>query len=132
MTLRSTPEARAWLAKAESDLRMAQLAMNVEDPLFDQACFHFQQAGEKSLKALLVFAGLPVLRTHDLFLLIETLSVAFPDIVELAEKAALLTQYGISPRYPSFLASEDAADAAEALEAAVDLHDFVRRTLKEP
>jgi hypothetical protein len=37
--LRDPEELRAWLDKADGDLRMARLAMGAESPLWDQACF---------------------------------------------------------------------------------------------
>jgi HEPN domain-containing protein len=47
-------EVAAWLAKAQADLRMCELAARADTPMWDQACFHAQQCAEKSLKALLV------------------------------------------------------------------------------
>jgi len=38
------PDAQKWLDFARDDLRMAQLAMH--DCLFNQVCFHAQQAAE--------------------------------------------------------------------------------------
>ncbi len=57
--------ALGWLAKAESDLATADLVLQGEGP-YDTACFHAQQAVEKSLKALLALHAQPIPRTHDL------------------------------------------------------------------
>lgn len=115
------PEVRAWLEKAKGDLRMAHLAMGTESPLWDQACFHSQQAAEKSLKALFVAVDRTVPRTHDLVQLLDSLAEQLPGLENLAESVALLTQFGVTPRYPSFLASETEEDARAALAAAQEL-----------
>ena len=58
---------RHWVRKAEHDLEAVRRIMAVDDGCpYDTACFHCQQAIEKYLKALLTFAGVPALRTHDL------------------------------------------------------------------
>lgn len=115
------PEVRAWLEKARGDLRMARLALGTESPLWDQACFHSQQAAEKSLKALLVALDLAIPRTHDLVRLLDCLTVRLPSLEAFAESAALLTQFGVTPRYPSFLAPETEEDARTALASAEEL-----------
>jgi HEPN domain-containing protein len=43
----------AWMRKAESDLENAELCLAAKKSL-DAACFHCQQAAEKTLKAFLV------------------------------------------------------------------------------
>jgi len=49
------PDAQKWLDFAREDLHMAKLAMR--DSLFNQVCFHAQQAAEKILKSLIIAAG---------------------------------------------------------------------------
>ena len=43
----------AWLQKADSDIISAQRLIKIEPMILDNACFHCQQAIEKSLKAFL-------------------------------------------------------------------------------
>jgi HEPN domain-containing protein len=74
------PEVAAWLAKADGDLRMARMALEAPDPLFDQACFHSQQAAEKALKALLVAVGIPVPKPHDPVHLVDLLVPSLPSL----------------------------------------------------
>lgn len=50
-------EAGRWLAKADEDIAVAELALDHAPPLVDPAAFHCQQAAEKILKALLVAAA---------------------------------------------------------------------------
>lgn len=121
------PEVAGWLAKAQSDLRMCELAVGADNPMWDQACFHAQQCAEKVLKALLVACEMEVPRSHDLIFLLGRLRAAYPGIDALEEAAALLTQHGVAPRYPGYLASETEEDALMATENARALRDFVLR-----
>jgi HEPN domain-containing protein len=92
-------------------------------------CFHSQQAAEKALKALLVADGQPVPRTHDLVQVLDSLAAQHPQLQNLAEPAALLSQFGVTPRYPSFLSAETEADARSALAAAEQLVETVLHLL---
>lgn len=131
MKRRERPEVTAWLDKARSDLRMATLAVDDREKLWDQACFHAQQAAEKALKALLVARQLPVPRTHDLVHVIELLEPDLPAIAALSEDAALLEDHGVSPRYPTFRAPETRDDALDALRRAKRVVAAVRKALRD-
>ncbi|MCX6081406.1 MAG: HEPN domain-containing protein [Chloroflexi bacterium] len=48
-----------------SDLYVTEYLLDSNRP-YDAACFHAQQAIEKTLKALLAIGGQPIPRTHDL------------------------------------------------------------------
>lgn len=89
---------RGWLSKAASDLTAADLILESTGP-YDTACFHAQQAVEKSLKGLLAFHELPVARTHDL----EELQRLVLAVQPLAELAVLdlteMTDYSVVVRY---------------------------------
>ena len=53
-------DARAWLARAELDLRAADLEMGTPDAgLWGDVAFHAQQAAEKALKAFLAWHDRP-------------------------------------------------------------------------
>jgi HEPN domain-containing protein len=91
--------ARRWIAKAEEDLTAAERLIGLDDSLAAVVCFHAQQAVEKLLKALLVFAGVPLARTHDVIQLAQLLpgDLALP--VPLADLAPL-NRYAVEARYP--------------------------------
>lgn len=118
-------EVAAWLAKAHADLRMCELAAGADTPMWDQACFHAHQCAEKSLKALLVACEIEPPRSHDLVFLIGRLRTPCPGIDALDEAAMLLTQHGVAPRYPGYLASETEDDALVASAHARAIRDFV-------
>jgi len=68
-----------WIKKAESDYQLAvSLMRRRKPPVRDQACFLFQQASEKYLKARLEEAGANVPKTHDLEMLIQLLNPVEP------------------------------------------------------
>lgn len=60
-----------WLIKAEHDLQNAATVIEHNPMILDTACFHCQQAVEKYLKAFLIYKGVIVERTHNLFFLID-------------------------------------------------------------
>lgn len=62
---------REWVKKAESDYQLAvSLMRRRKVPVHDHACFHFQQAAEKYLKARLEEAQVRSSKSHDLKLLL--------------------------------------------------------------
>ena len=129
MKQRDDPEVAAWSTKAFGDLRMALLALDTDDPLLDQACFHSQQAVEKALKALMVAIGHPVPRTHDLLVILDGLADSFPDLNQLAPALAALNPYSVTPRYPSWLAPETLDEATEAVQSAETILQAVQDEL---
>ena len=104
----------AWLRKVHADTVMARVAMTLDEPLYDQACFHAQQAGEKALKALLVALEQPVPKTHDVTRLLELVEVMLGPQEHLREPTAVLSLFAVGPRYP--MANETQVDRAEAEE----------------
>lgn len=60
-------DARAWLARAELDLRAADLEMGTpEAGLWGDVAFHAQQAAEKALKAFLALHDEPFRKTYSI------------------------------------------------------------------
>jgi HEPN domain-containing protein len=129
MRSREDPLVALWLEKAVTDLRMAELALQEEPPLFEQAMFHAQQAGEKALKGLLVAVDQPVPRTHDCVQVLEHVLESMPDLAAFADDAAFLTQFAVLPRYPGFCIDDLAADARDAYVRARRLVDAAAKVL---
>jgi len=61
----------AWVAKAQRDLASAFRLLEGDQPYLDTAVYHCQQAAEKALKGFLAAQDQPLLRVHDLVLLID-------------------------------------------------------------
>ena len=96
------PEAdfRAWIKKAESDLKTAEHTLTLKESCpFDTVCFHAQQCAEKYLKALLVSRSLDFPKTHDLRLLMQKIPADINLKLHI-EEVVSLNRYTIEARYP--------------------------------
>lgn len=114
--------ARAWLAKADSDLTAARRLLEHPGP-YDAVCFHAQQAAEKALKALLAFTNAPQPRTHNLEDL-QALCLSTPAAEQLIDLRQLdlseLTPFAVESRYDiEFWPAQAEAAAAVSLAAEV-------------
>jgi HEPN domain-containing protein len=112
--------AKRWLAFAQEDLRMAELAW--AEGIFNQVCFHAQQCVEKAIKGWLEQQGRILPRTHRMADLLVLLP---PDLMgELSNALRLLDRFYILTRYPDALPDvlaggmPEQRDAEEALELA--------------
>lgn len=90
--------AREWLRDAQSDFALATVP-KTRRIRYAHLCFHAQQAAEKALKSLLIHAGCPVPRTHDLAFLMDALPPTLTPPVPVIELPTL-TPYAVQHRYP--------------------------------
>lgn len=109
---------QAWLARAKSNLRIAELARGQPGVFAEDICFEAQQVVEKALKALCVHLGLDFPKTHSLVLLMDLLASAGLQIPPEVEAADVLTQYAVQARYPSLGESASQEEAQRAVEIA--------------
>jgi len=65
-----------WLARADDDLRLAELALNASPPVCWSAAFHAQQGAEKLLEALLTHHGIEFEKVHSIDYLLEATEIA--------------------------------------------------------
>ncbi|MBM4423955.1 MAG: HEPN domain-containing protein [Chloroflexi bacterium] len=123
----SAPEddTRLWLIKAASDLMAAQRLIDIEPLILDAACFHCQQAAEKSLKAFLVHKSVRFDKTHNLAYLLGLCAPHDQQFNSLVELGDLLTPYAVEVRYPGDALAPPLEEAQEALKAANTIWDFV-------
>ena len=64
-----------WMRNARADLAVARIDLP-EDAMYEQLCFHSQQAAEKGIKALLLHLGIDFPFTHKFhFLLVYCLLI---------------------------------------------------------
>lgn len=122
-------DARAWLAKAELDLRAARGDLTLAPPLLGDAAFHCQQAAEKALKAVLALHDQPFRKTHDLGELERAVRDAEPSLAKPASAAVPLSDYAWEFRYPGDVVDPPAAEVDEALDIASALVGAVRVVL---
>jgi HEPN domain-containing protein len=100
----------------------------VDDSLAATACFHSQQAVEKQIKALLVLAGVPFARTHDVIQLRGLLPPGLALPVPLADLAPL-NRYAVEARYPIGEEPLTGDDARAALAVARRVRGLVQASL---
>ena len=92
-------EALPWLAHADADLRVTDLADGDID-LSLVVAFHCQQAAEKMAKAVLIAFGAAYPKIHDIAELARRVENVQPDVsVVIAELSGLTDWYSMS-RYP--------------------------------
>ena len=110
--------ARQWLGKAYNDLLNVDNNLKAEKVPFDTVCFHCQQAAEKLLKSYLIANGKTFPRTHDLFLLLESILALDVNAECLRDYLAILMPYAVEIRYPDDWFMPSRQDALEARDAA--------------
>ena len=113
-----------WLHKADSDLANAEMCLAAGKSL-DTACFHCQQAAEKSLKAYLIVKKAEFPLIHDLKRLLDDCARLDPAFATLAADALRLTPYAVATRYDdAFWPEPD--EVQEALNSARAIRSFVQ------
>ena len=119
-------EVRQWLRKSDHDLRSAKCLMAGDDePLFDTAVYHCQQAAEKALKAYLTAHAVAFPKIHLLSPLLCLYGDIDPSFLELSDAADLLTPFATEFRYPGDVMEPDQLDANEAYLSAQQVVRFV-------
>lgn len=116
-----------WLRRARSDLALAGVSLP-RGVLYNELCFHAQQAAEKSIKAVLVYHGIDFRRIHDIDYLLSLL----PDEVPLPPEAEWiidLTSYAVALRYPGDYEEVTVEQYREALAAARRVVNWAERIL---
>lgn len=107
---------QAWLARARSNLRIAELIGGQPGIFSEDACFEAQQAAEKALKAICVHLGLEFPKTHSLVFLMDLLASTGLHIPPDVKAADALTQHAVQARYPSWGEVVTEAEYRRALE----------------
>ncbi len=90
-----------WMLCAKGDLRIARYPLPKEG-LYGVLCFHAQQTVEKSIKAVLIYEGIPFPKVHRIKTLLDLLPGNVLKIPEM-EIADRLTAYAVISRYPGVI-----------------------------
>lgn len=121
-------ETREWARFAEIDFDAATSLMKKRKKLpANIVGFLSQQCAEKYLKARMVEDGVPVLKTHDLQVLLNFVIPSQPLWAAFHTTLGNLTSYAVKFRYPGHVATR--ADAQEALNACRSIRSEVRLSL---
>ena len=114
-----------WVARAENDWKTIGAVLSLEDPPFDVAAFHAQQAAEKYLKAFLLDRGWKLRKTHDLIDLLSD-CVKYDEALQcLSPQCQELNPYVLSGRYPV------AAVTESGCKSAVTGAEFIRSEIRK-
>jgi len=126
-------DARAWLAKAELDLRAADLELGTpEAGLWGDVAFHAQQAAEKSLKAFLALHDEPFRKTHSIEEIGRACVAIDASLEDLVDGAAPLTEYAWKFRYPGDAGEPSREEAERAVAVARRLVQAIQARLGGP
>lgn len=128
MSEQREPYVALWLRQAEEDLGAAAALLEDEASPPRLPCFLAHLAAEKSIKALLIAAGRPVPKIHDLAELVRGLP---PSLQEQLDRRELetLTPWAIAGRYADDLAETDATTARFLLQAAGRVLEVARASI---
>jgi HEPN domain-containing protein len=105
-----------WLETAKADMAIAGIPLP-PGGMFEQLCFHAQQAAEKSIKAVLLHLGIDFPFTHNLQLLLDLLPSDIAVPVEV-RNVIELNAYAVLTRYPGELEPAAKSDYERALSIA--------------
>lgn len=124
-------EALPWLGKADSDLRTARAALDLDPPEVEAAAFHCQQVVEKCLKGLLAAHDIDPPRLHDVALLLEMCTEQGHDLSEFQDTILDFNPYAVLFRYPTEETAPEEDEVETALREAIKLSRRVRTLLFE-
>lgn len=114
----------SWLLIARDDLGIATVALR--ENYLNGCAYHTQQAAEKALKGYLAFKQHRLIRTHDLVVLLDVCATTYDaSFNSLKSFIIFLQPYSTRSRYPDDYIEVEPEEAAEALQAATDVYNFV-------
>jgi HEPN domain-containing protein len=108
-------EVRAWLAKAQIDLRIGAHDLAAVPPFTGDAVFHAQQAAEKALKGFLTWHDIPFPKIHDLAVIGRLCAGVDASLEPVCRRAERLTVFAWLFRYPVDMEEPPLQEAEEAL-----------------
>ncbi len=118
---------KAWLQKAEHDLMSEQRLIEIEPMILDNACFHCQQAIEKSLKAFLCYNLKNIEKTHDIDYLLSECS-SFDDVFSTIDTLNI-NVYAVLGRYPDTNLMPDKEEPAKFYKIALQINSMVKERI---
>lgn len=122
-------EIAKWLKSANDDIKTAEAVIAEKAPNW-AACFHCQQAAEKSLKSAQIYFLNNFFKEHDLEILLNSLE-SHIEVEKIKNEAIELTDYYITTRYPGMKESElKTSDAESSIIAAKKIFDYIKNLLK--
>ncbi len=121
----------AWLARAKSNLKLAEQGGKIKSVYLEDLCFNAQQAAEKALKAACLAQNSDFPKTHSLVLLMDMLESRGVNIPATVRAADILTQYAVESRYPGLVERVTEAEYRTALKLAARVVFWVESILQK-
>lgn len=119
-----------WLRRARSDLALAKAPLP-SGALYEDLCFHAQQAAEKAIKSVYRAKEYEFRYTHDLSELLDGLAkYGFP-VPELVREAGDLTNFAWQARYPGPAEPVTEAEYRRAVAQAETVVEWAGKLLAE-
>jgi len=119
-------DVRAWLLKAELDLKAAAHEVSAPDAgLWGDVLFHSQQAAEKAMEGFFAWHDVPFRKTHNLEELGRQCVALDASLSAVAGQAAPLTEYAWKFRYPGETEEPEYEEAEQALAVARNVYDAI-------
>jgi len=119
---------KQWLEKAGHDLIAAQVLIDHNPLILDNACFHCQQAAEKYLKAFLIHKKQETSKTHDVKFLLDQCSELDKDFKNVDVKN--ITIFAVKARYPDDSAAPSLEETKEYYQIATEIKELVLKKIK--
>lgn len=122
-------EVQIWLRKADNDFRGAEIDLDADPPLVEDALFHCQQATEKAMKAFLTANDTIFRKTHDLDELASSCEKLNSSLKVTLDPARELTVFAWEFRYPGSDEAPPKDEAVDSLSIARKVVEAIRRLL---
>ncbi len=128
------PNFSTWVQFAEEDFLSAKTLLN--EGIYNQVCFHSQQAAEKILKAFLKSQRIVPPRIHSLIELLEMCKEKHAEFSALQKGCEYLSRFYIPTRYPDALPGSlpdglpNLEEAGKSLDFAREIMEFVSEKLE--
>jgi len=95
--------------------------------ILDNACFHCQQAVEKSLKAFLTYSGKDIQKTHDIYFLLS--ECAKIDNIFSTIDVLNINDFAVQARYPDSSIMPDIDEARFFYQLAIQVNTLVKEKI---
>ncbi|RPJ80899.1 MAG: HEPN domain-containing protein [Deltaproteobacteria bacterium] len=121
--------AEDWLIRAKSDLAIAKTNLP-EGALYEDLCFHAQQAAEKALKAVYQKNDWAFRYTHDIDELIAGIKREGVEVPKEVVEADVLTRFAWESRYPYIGEQVPEEEYQEAIRQAETVVSWAEQQIK--
>jgi HEPN domain-containing protein len=121
-----------WVRFAQMDFDAAKNMSVLHKPKpLEIICYHCQQSAEKILKAYAIAQGEPLIKTHDINLILKQCVKYDQQFDDYAKTCIKLTDYAVAARYPAGEDSVTEDDMNAALKDATEILEFTKSRIAE-